>query len=105
MALKEITDKITSIGQLDNLADIRTQLAELTEELTPDYNRLTTLETENTTLKTENEDLQKANMKLFLKVQEQKTPEDIKKSNTGLETTPPVKRKFENLFTEKGAIK
>lgn len=104
MALKDITDKITSIGQLENIADVREKLAELTEDLTPDYNRLSELETQNATLLTEKEDLQKSNMKLFLKVQEQKTPEDVKKSNTGLDETKTDKRKFENLFNSKGDL-
>ena len=105
MLLKDITDKITSIGQLENVADIRDQLAQLTEDITPDYNRITELEEANNTLRTENEDLQKANMKLFLKVQEQKSPEDVKKSNTGLTENQTDKRKFESLFNEKGEIK
>ena len=59
-----------------------------------------TLTETNNTYKSDNEKLREANMKLFLRVGEHKSPEEKPEPDT-----PPEKRSFNNLFDEKGNIK
>ena len=52
------------------------------------------------------EKLRSANMQLFLRVGENKTPGQINEDKTGVkDEVPPEPRRFENLFDEKGGLK
>lgn len=93
-----LISKITEIGTCEDEATRRELLTQLQEEAGSDYDRLAQLETDNTNLTNDNESLRSANMKLFLRVGESRTPED--------EIDPPkTKREFKDLFNEKGGIK
>ena len=105
MKKSEFTEKIKAIGTCEDDVQRRTLLAELEEDAAKDYDELERLGTENQTLTTANEGLRDANMKLFLRVGESKTEEQRKKDETGIETEKKNKRKFEDLFDEKGDIK
>ena len=102
MKKEDFTNRIMIIGQLEDANEIREQLAQLNDEMTEDFDRLTELETVNQTLTAQNENLQAVNMRLFLRVGEQKSSEP----NQALPgNNEPVKKKFEDLFNEKGGLK
>lgn len=105
MKKSEFTDKIREIGTCEDEVQRRTLLAELEEDAAKDYDELERLGTENQTLTTANESLRDANMKLFLRVGESKSDDQRKKDETGIETEKKDKRKFDDLFDEKGEIK
>jgi regulator of replication initiation timing len=93
-------NKIAEIGTCEDDVARRTLLTELSDEATPIFDDLNSLTEQNNNLTTDNETLRKANMKLFLQVEEQKTQDD-----DPMPGPPKEKRKFENLFNEKGEIK
>ncbi len=95
----EINNRIQAIGQCEDASQRLELLAKFQEDLEPDYERLTDLETQNSQLSSDNEDLRSANMKLFLRIGEQKGP-----AKEPFEDEKP-KREFKNLFNEKGSIK
>ena len=95
----EINNRIQEIGKCEDDSQRLELLAKLQEDLEPDYERLTDLETQNSRLTSDNEDLRSANMKLFLRIGEQKAP-----AKEPFEDDKP-KREFKNLFNEKGSIK
>ena len=98
--------KILEVGTLEDDVQRRTLLTEISDSVSEVYDNVdslnTTIESLNTNLTKVNTDLenaQKENMKLFLRVGEQKSGADINKSNTGFDKEP-EKRKFEDLFKE-----
>lgn len=95
----ELNNRIQEIGQCEDASQRLELLTRLQEDIEPDYERLTDLETQNSQLSTDNEDLRSANMKLFLRIGEQKAP-----AKEPFEDDKP-KREFKNLFNEKGSIK
>lgn len=95
----EINNRIQEIGQCEDASQRLELLTQLQENLETDYERLTDLETQNSQLSSDNEDLRSANMKLFLRIGEQKGP-----AKEPFEDDKP-KREFKNLFNEKGSIK
>lgn len=101
MDRQEILDTIRNIGTCEDEAERRTMLSDLHDEITTVFENVDSLTENNNALTEANETLRAANTKLFLKVGEDRTPEDSK----GGEDTPPEKRKFENLFNEKGELK
>ena len=71
--------------------------------MSKDYDSLTKLTTDNQNLTNDNELLRQANMKLFLRVGEQKdTSQEHNKDDVSNEDK---KRSFEDLFDEKGGLK
>lgn len=92
-------NKIKEIGTCEDEMQRRELLTQLEEAVSPDYDRLTELETTNETLTSDNETLRSANMKLFLRVGDHKAD---KKDDFEEEKE---KREFKNLFNEKGGIK
>lgn len=110
MGKDEILKRITDIGTCEDDVERRNLLTSLSEDITKVFDEnetnLNTIDTLNTTIKENNEKITKlreSNMDLFLKVSEGnkedndptgETPEDIKE-----------KRKFEDLFDEKGGLK
>lgn len=95
----ELNNRIQAIGQCEDDSQRLELLAQLQENIETDYERLTDLETQNSQLSSDNEDLRTANMKLFLRIGEQKAP-----AKEPFEDDKP-KREFKNLFNEKGSIK
>jgi hypothetical protein len=105
MEKQEVLDLIASIGTCDDEVQRREALATLTEEATALFDASEKLTTSNQSLTADNEKLREANMKLFLRVGESKSGADVMKDSTGIDTTPKEKRKFEDLFNEKGGLK
>ena len=98
MEKEEILNKIKEIGTCENEAERRELLASLNDDVSNVFDERNIFEEEKMKLEEENEELQKANMKLFLRIGEEKEPEDDPER-------PKEKRKFESLFDEKGGIK
>lgn len=100
---EEFQKAIQDIGTCENDAERRGLLATLQDEITGALDESDALKTSNQTLQTENTTLLEENNKLFRRIG---VPEDKQdpKTKTGIDN-PPEKRKFENLFDEKGGIK
>ena len=105
MEKQEFLNRITAIGSCDDDAQRRELLTQLSEDASKDYDNLATLTETNQTLLNDNETLRSANMKLFLRVGEEKDPDARKKDDTGIDGKKTEKRSFTNLFNEKGGIK
>lgn len=98
-------DKLTAIGVSEDEVERRTMLSELTDEVTRVYDENSTLTESNKTITEDNEKLRSANMQLFLRVGENKTPQEINEDKTGVKEQAHEPRRFENLFNEKGGLK
>ncbi len=103
MDKESLRSRISEIGTCEDEAQRRELLTQLQEEAEKDYDEHETLRTANADLTKANEDLRSANMKLFLRMGEHKTPEEIARSKGA--DTPEEKLEFKNLFDEKGNIK
>ena len=89
-------DKLKAIGLSEDDVERRTMLSELEDEVTRVYDEDSNLTKSNQSVLEDNEKLRSANMQLFLRVGENKTPEQVNLDTTG---------RFENLFDEKGGLK
>ena len=99
-------DKLKAIGTSEDEAERRTMISELTDEVSRVYDENSTLTESNKSYLEDNEKLRSTNMQLFLRVGENKTPEQINEDKTGVKDDPtPEPRKFENLFNDKGGLK
>ncbi len=105
MEKQEFLNRITEIGSCDDDVQRRELLSQLSEEVSKDYENLSTLTETNATLMNDNETLRQANMKLFLRVGEERSDDEKRKNETGVEGGTKEKRSFDNLFNEKGGIK
>lgn len=101
MERQEVLDLIKEIGTIEDDVERRGKLAELTDEVSKGYESIETLTAENETLIKDNERIRQQNMDLYLRVGEPKKEEG--KGSEGFEDRE--KRKFEDLFDEKGGIK
>lgn len=99
-------DKLKAVGTSEDETERRNILSELTDEVSRVYDENTSLTESNKSYIDDNEKLRSANMQLFLKIGENKAPEDVKKDLTGVKEEPtPEPRKFESLFDDKGGLK
>ena len=105
MKKEEFNEKIKEIGTLEDIADVRVKLAELSTDVEAVFETGKALEESNSKLSEENDKLRSANMELFLRVGTNKSEEEIKEEKIGKEENDPEPRKFEDLFDEKGNIK
>jgi len=101
MEKQEVLDLIKEIGTIEDDVERRGKLAELTDEVSKGYESLETLTAENETLTKDNERIRQQNMDLYLRVGEPKKEEGNGSQGSG----DREKRKFEDLFDEKGGIK
>ena len=105
MDKSEFLQAIQTIGALEDVAQMRTLLTELGDNVSAVFDTNSDLTEKYTALQTDNESLRSANMKLFLRIGEQKSDTEVTKDVTGLtQTEEPVKRDFKNLFNEKGGL-
>ena len=105
MEKQEFLERVTAIGTCEDDAERRELLTQLSEEASKDYDTIATLTDENSNLRTKNETLRDANMQLFLRVGENKNPDEQKGDITGVHVEENKKRSFDELFNEKGEIK
>lgn len=96
--------KITEIGTISDDVERRKVLSEISDEVSKVYDNVgtlnTTIESLNETITKNNEDIERVrqeNMRLFLKVEEQKSTKQIEHEKTGLEKEP-EKLSFDDLF-------
>ena len=94
----EFLEKIKNIGTCEDDVTRRTMLTELQDDVSNVFDTNENLTKENNDLKGDNNRLYDENMKLFLRVSDDKEPDDEPKP-------PKEKRKFEDLFNDKGGIK
>ena len=95
---EDFINRITTAGTLEDIVEVRTMLAELSDDVSNIFDQNAEQSKTIEDLTSDNESLRSANMKLFLRVGDNKQPDDV------IETTPKEKRKFENLFNEKGEL-
>ena len=105
MTPDEIRNLLTEIGTDDDEVSRRERLATVSEEVRILGENTEKFQKDNNTLNNDNENLRTANMKLFLQLGNgntndgEKDTEDEKNKEKENE-----KRKFENLFNDKGEI-
>ena len=97
---EELMSKLTDIGTLENDAERRAIITEITNDLTSVYDANETLTASNAKYEADNKKLQEYNMQLFLKVGNQ-----TKKEEKIMEPEVKTKLKYEDLLNEKGEIK
>ena len=101
MLKTDFLNKIKEIGICEDEAQRRALLAEMSDEVSKDYDEIETLKSAQTQYEENMESLRAANMSLFLRLgadnaQEDQSAGEIKKEE---------KLKFEDLFNEKGGLK
>ena len=102
----EVIQAITEIGTIEDVETRRARLAELQNDISEVYTESDSLAEARQRNEERIRQLESANMDLFLQVGANKTEKEIKVDQTGLkEEDPPEKRKFEDLFDEKGGLK
>lgn len=101
MDKKTFLESITEIGTLKDITDVRTKLTELSDAVGVVFDENETLTQSNKQFEDDNEKLRNANMKLFLKVGEQKDPTQRQKDETGLDPKPQKEKKsFDELLKQ-----
>jgi hypothetical protein len=99
MTKDELMSKLTDLGTLEDDAERRAIITELTTDLNSVYDDNETLKASNKKFEDDNKKLQEYNMQLFLKVGNQTKKKE--------KVAEPEKKilKYENLFNEKGELK
>lgn len=95
----EFTERLQAIGSEEDETQRRELIAQLIEEGGSDYDDHAAAIAARDQAQADNEALRSANMKLFKRIGDHKEP-DVNPN-----PTPTEKRKFENLFNDKGGIK
>lgn len=102
MDKETFADKIKEIGSMESIEEVRAGLVELKNGVEPLYDTNTTLTEQHESDIKEMEAIRQANMKLFTQLGSEKTPVKQAEEQTGLKQEPVERRKFENLFDDKG---
>ena len=100
MNKQDFQNRINEIGSLEDAAQMRTQLAGLVDDVAAVFDSNEELAQQNQQFATDNETLRNANMDLFLRLGEQRTPEP-----PAPQPQEPLKLTFDALIDEKGNIK
>lgn len=95
-------DKIKEIGSMESIEEVRAGLVELQKGVSPLYDTNATLTEQHEADTKEMEAIRQANMKLFTQLGTDTTPVKQAEEQTGLKQEPVERRKFENLFDDKG---
>jgi len=102
-SIDEFKKKVQDIGKLEDVAEIRAGLAEISTNVSEVFDQAAEAQLNYEKISEDNEKLRAANMKLFTSLGVDKKP-DEEKDPTEPEPEP-EKRKFEDLFNEKGELK
>ena len=94
--------KVKEIGTMETAEEMRAGLAELQSGVTEVYDSNAKLSEQHEHDTIEMEAIRQANMKLFTQLGTETTPAKQAEEQTGLKQEPVERRKFENLFDEKG---
>lgn len=102
MDKETFTEKIKEIGSMESIEEVRAGLVELSNNVSDIYDTNATLTEQHEADIKEMEAIRQANMKLFTQLGSEKTPVKQAEEQTGLKQEPVERRKFENLFDDKG---
>lgn len=95
-------EKIKEIGSYETPEEMRAGIAELSNSIGEVYDKNTELSEQHEHDTIEMEAIRQANMKLFTQLGTDKTPAKQAEEQTGLKQETVERRKFENLFDDKG---
>lgn len=95
-------EKIKEVGSMETAEEMRAGLAEIQNSVAEVYDSNTSLKEQHEHDTIEMEAIRQANMKLFTQLGTDKTPAKQTEEQTGLKQEPVERRKFENLFDDKG---
>ena len=95
----EFTERLQAIGEEPDEVQRRGLIAQLIDDGGADYDDHAAAVAARDQALQDNEDLRAANMQLFKRVGQKKDPD------VDPDKHPPEKRKFENLFNDKGGLK
>lgn len=94
--------KVKEIGEMETVEEMRAGLAELQNGVAPLYEANASLTEQHESDIKEMEAIRQANMKLFTQLGTEKTPAKQVEEQTGLKQEPVERRKFEDLYDDKG---
>lgn len=94
--------KIQEIGSMETVEEMRAGLGELTDGVAEIYDANATLTEQHANDIKEMEAIRQANMKLFTRLGTEKTSDKQVEEQTGLKQQPVERRKFEDLYDDKG---
>ena len=94
--------KIKEIGSMETAEEMRAGLAELQNGVGEIYDTNAKLSEQHEHDTIEMEAIRQANMKLFTQLGTEKTPTKQAEEQTGLKQETVERRKFENLYDDKG---
>ena len=94
--------KIKEIGSMETVEEMRAGLGELNTSVGEVYDANATLSTQHESDIKEMEAIRQANMRLFTQLGTDKTTKEQTEEQTGLKQEPVERRKFENLYDDKG---
>lgn len=94
--------KIKEIGSMETAEEMRAGLAELQNGVGEIYDTNAKLSEQHEHDTIEMEAIRQANMKLFTQLGTEKTPAKQAEEQTGLKQETVERRKFENLYDDKG---
>ena len=95
-------EKVKEIGSLESVEEMRAGLAELQNGVSEVFDTNANLTEQHESDIKEMEAIRQANMRLFTQLGSEKTPAKQMEEETGLKQEPVERRKFENLFDDKG---
>ena len=95
-------EKIKEVGSMETAEEMRAGLAEIQNGVSEIYDSNDNLKEQHEHDTIEMEAIRQANMKLFTQLGTDKTPAKQTEEETGLKQEPVERRKFENLFDDKG---
>jgi hypothetical protein len=95
-------EKIKEVGSMETPEEMRAGLAELSESVSTVFDSNVTLAEQHEQDTKEMEAIRQANMKLFTQLGTEKTPAKQVEEQTGLKQEPVERRKFEDLYDDKG---
>lgn len=94
--------KVQELGQLETPEEMRAGLAELQDGVSEVFDANANLTSQHEADTKEMEAIRQANMKLFTQLGTETTPAKQAEEQTGLKQETVERRKFENLFDNKG---
>ena len=103
MERQEVQELLNSIGTCEDEGERRNLLDSLRDEINGVYDENDNLAEQNNNLVQANESLRATNMDFFLQLGEQKSKKEVIKNELGSDDEP-EKKKFEDLFNDKGEL-
>ena len=94
--------KVQELGQLETAEEMRAGLAELQDGVSEGFDANANLTSQHEVDIKEMEAIRQANMKLFTQLGTETSPAKQAEEQTGLKQETVERRKFENLFDNKG---